>query len=85
MLPAIKLGRLLCAHELAELIADSMNDEILVKIVAQRSRCESFVLTIFQLFFSHVGLLALQFWLDVQTLALSASVWSSDKAHHTCM
>ena len=43
-------GRLLCAHELVELIADSMNDAILVKIVAQRSRCDNGVLTLFSRF-----------------------------------
>ena len=53
-----QLGRLPCAHELVELIADNMNDAILVKIVAQRSRCESVVLTIVPLFFIHVALLA---------------------------
>ena len=80
-----QIGRLLCAHELAELIANNMNDAMLVKIVAQSSRCELFVLTCFLLCLSHVFLLALDLRLDVQTLALSASGWSSDKAHHTCM
>ena len=45
-------GRLLCAHELVELIADSMNDAILVKIVAQSSRCEKNVPTLFFIFSS---------------------------------
>ena len=59
MLPAITLGRLLCAHELAELIADNMIDAMLVKIVAQSSGCENVVLTGFLFFLSHVVLLAL--------------------------
>ena len=75
----------MCVHELVELIADNMNDDILVKTVAQSSRCEKVGLTFFILFHSHVTHLTLQWWLDVQTLVRSSSVWSSDKAHHTCM
>ena len=75
----------MCVHELVELIADNMDDAILVKIVAQSFRSEIVCSQCFFLFFSHVAFLALQFWLDVQTLALSASGWSSDRAHHTCM
>ena len=37
----------MCVHELVELIADNMNDAILVKIVAQSSRCEIVVLALF--------------------------------------
>ena len=74
-----------CAHELVELIADNIKDAMLVKIVAQSSRCDNVVLTFVVVFLSHVALLARLWWLDVQTLAFSASVWSSDKAHHTCM
>ena len=61
-----QIGRLLCAHELAELIADNMIDAMLVKIVAQSFRCGKTMLTFaFYMVLQPCRSLGTLVWLDV--------------------